>query len=138
MCGRFTNIVSSRSVFSLFSALTKKKVSLTNTLSAWKAHADLWRLHCFFSNEDFVAFANPDNFVAQLLIMHMLLLDYVLGPFCVPDTKQFRFPARKRVIISWARQLLDRLPDFMKQYGEWMKDYCNTLEHSTGNYLLSP
>lgn len=108
------------------------------TYPAWKGHADLWRAHCFFSNEDFQVFADPDNFPCQLLIIHMFLLDYVLGPFCVPSTEQFRFPARKQVIISWARNLVQRLPEEYVHYTPWISEYCNTLEHGEGNHLLTP
>ncbi|KAK2616850.1 hypothetical protein QQS21_000228 [Conoideocrella luteorostrata] len=109
-----------------------------SSLEAWKAHATLWRAHCFFTNEDFQAFISPENYLAQLLIVHMFLVDYVLGPFCVSSSEQLKFSGRKQVIISWARNLLKRLPPKYKPYGEWIKQYCDTLENSDGRYLLSP
>lgn len=105
--------------------------------SAWKGHANLWRTHCFFAQEDFQAFIDPENYVAQLLIIHMFLLDYVLGPFCVSSSER-KVSARKTVIISWARDLLRRLPPEYQTYGTWVKQYSDALEVIDGRYLLSP
>ncbi|KAM3467017.1 hypothetical protein MY5147_002556 [Beauveria neobassiana] len=109
-----------------------------SSLQAWLSHADLWRAHCYFSNHDFQAFIAPDNHPARLLIAHMLLADYFLGQFCVKDSEQFKFTARKEVIISWVRNAVCDLPKEIRPYGEWLRGYCNVVEQSDGRYLLTP
>ncbi|OWT42615.1 zinc finger protein 1 [Pochonia chlamydosporia 170] len=128
-------LIPSRYVATVYHGTTQ----LANSVrSAWKAHADLWRAHCYFDNDTFSAFVHQENYPAQLLIVHMFLLDYVLGPFCTSSKEEFKFPARKQVIISWARNLLKRLPPEFKIYGNWIEKYCYTLESSNGRSLLTP
>lgn len=110
----------------------------TSSLKAWMSHADLWRAHCYFSNDDFQAFIDPENYPALLLICHMLLADYLLGQFCLKDSEQFKFTARREVIISWVRNAIVRLSDDIKPYGAWLKDYCAVVEKGDGRYLLTP
>ncbi|KAM3514731.1 hypothetical protein MY11210_001572 [Beauveria gryllotalpidicola] len=109
-----------------------------SSLQAWLSHAALWRAHCYFSNDDFQAFIAPDNHPARLLIAHMLLVDYFLGQFCVKDSEQFKFTARKEVIISWVRNAVCELPKEIRPYGDWLKGYCDVVEQSDGRYLLTP
>lgn len=98
----------------------------------------LYRTFAFFSEEDFREFIRTDNFTAQLLLVHMFLLDYVLGPLCVSISVPNKFPARKLTIIGWARDLLHRLPEDMKPLGEWIESFCDVLAQGDGRYLLSP
>lgn len=105
---------------------------------AWAEFAGLFQLHTFFSHEDFQVFVNPENYTCQLLIIHMCLLDYVLGQYCIAESEEFKFPARRWVIISWARDLVKRLPRDYKKYGVWVSAYCDVLEKGDGRYLLTP
>ncbi|KAJ2976653.1 hypothetical protein NQ176_g4822 [Zarea fungicola] len=109
-----------------------------SSLQAWLSHADLWRAHCYFSNDDFQAFVAPENHTARLLITHMLLADYLLGQFCLKDSEHFKFTARREVIISWVRNAISSLPRDIKPYGAWLKSYCDVVEKSDGRYLLTP
>ncbi|EGX90385.1 C6 transcription factor [Cordyceps militaris CM01] len=109
-----------------------------SSLQAWLAHADLWRAHCYFSNDDFQAFIAPDNYPARLLIAHMLLADYLLGQFCLSSAEEFKFTARREVIVSWVRNAIGALPSEFKPYGEWLLGYCDVVERSDGRYLLTP
>lgn len=109
-----------------------------SSLQAWLAHAALWRAHCYFSNDDFQAFIAKDNHPARLLIAHMLLVDYLLGQFCLKDSEQLTFTARKDVIVSWVRDAIGALPKDVRPYGDWLVGYCDVVEKSDGRYLLTP
>ncbi|OAA80664.1 C6 transcription factor [Akanthomyces lecanii RCEF 1005] len=109
-----------------------------SSLQAWLGHADLWRAHCYFTNDDFQAFIDPENHPARLLISHMFMADYLLGQFCLSNLEQFKFTARREVIISWVRNAVRQLPDAIKPYGEWLNGYCDVVEQSDGRYLLTP
>ncbi len=78
------------------------------------------------------------NHTAQLLMVHMFMTDYLMGPFCVPNTEKFKFPARRAAIISWVRNVVKRLTPEFKEYGVWIEGFCNTVENGDGRYLLTP
>lgn len=106
--------------------------------AAWGAYALAYQQVALWTNEEFNEFINPDNYAAQLLIIHLFLLDYVLGPLCLPETMPNNSPARKLVVIGWARDVAHRLPGDVKVYAEWLTTYCNKLEHGDWRYLLTP
>jgi hypothetical protein len=91
-----------------------------------------------FSNNDFHAFLDHKNHLAQLLMVHMLMTDYLMGPFCVPNTETSKFPARRTAIVSWARNAIRRLPPEFKEYGTFLDGFCTTVENGDGRYLLTP
>ncbi len=109
-----------------------------SSLQAWLSHADLWRAHCYFTNDDFQAFIDPENHAARLLISHMLLADYLLGQFCLSSSEPFKFTARRDVILSWVRNAIGQLPKEIRPYGDWLIGYCDVVEQSDGRYLLTP
>lgn len=105
---------------------------------AWGAYVDSYRIHSVWTSEEFVKFANPENHVGQMLISHNHLLNYILGQLCIPETYPKKNPARRDIIITWARTVLRQLPDDMKMYGHWMSSYCIDLENGDCRYLLTP
>lgn len=105
---------------------------------AWSAFVALYHVYADWSSDVFNDFIDINNFPSQLLIIHGFLLDYVLGPLCLPVTLPNNSPGRKGVVIGWARDVLARLPPDLKEYGAWVKEYSDALEHGDWRYLLSP
>lgn len=68
----------------------------------------------------------------------MFLLDYVLGPLCVSKDEPNNFPARRTVIVGWAKDLLRKLPYDLRPYGAWIKRFCDEIDQGDGRYLLTP
>lgn len=79
--------------------------------------------------------ANP---VGHLLLIHMLLLDYILGHFCIDPSGKPKLSGRKDTIIGWTKGLAMSLPINFRPYIEWPLQYCEILSHQDGRYLLSP
>lgn len=107
-------------------------------LLGWTAFLMLYHIYTNWPNDVFSEFLNVDNYPSQLLIIHGFLLDYILGPLCLPTTYPNNSPNRKLVIIGWAHDVYRRLPSHLKQYGSWVKEYSDELEHGDWRYLLSP
>lgn len=89
-------------------------------------------------NEDFAAFINPDNFVCQLDIMHMLVLDFVMSRKSVQKASTIRgstgfqkgFDYRRGMSRLWVEQIYSKLPEEYREYGEWPLKFMRSLTYS--------
>ncbi|KAK0755261.1 hypothetical protein N5P37_012086 [Trichoderma harzianum] len=110
----------------------------TSCLEAWREFVTLFIMPTTFNNQDFMEFVDNENHTGHLLIIHMFLLDYVLGNACLSKSDEPEYPGRKFVIINWTRDLARRLPSSYKEYTEWPLEYCKVLAERDARYLLSP
>ncbi|KAL6803591.1 hypothetical protein J3E68DRAFT_178438 [Trichoderma sp. SZMC 28012] len=110
----------------------------TSCLEAWREFVILFIMPTTFNNQDFMEFVDYENHTGHLLIIHMFLLDYVLGNACLSKSDEPEYPGRKFVIINWTRDLARRLPSSYKEYTEWPLEYCKVLAERDARYLLSP
>jgi hypothetical protein len=90
------------------------------------------------SNEEFQAFIDPESHVCQLLIIHMFLLDYVLGRMIIAPGDEPKCPGRKEMVIFWTRNIIKALPEDYEQYAVWLQQFCQVLAMQDARYLLSP
>lgn len=90
------------------------------------------------SNEDFATFIQADNYVAQLLMVHMFLVDYIIGRFGFAPDQAPKCEGRKNVVISWIRNVAQALPVDLKPYTEWVLRYCEVLERQDSRHLMTP
>lgn len=90
------------------------------------------------NNDEFLSFIDPSNYLGQLLIIHMFLLDYMLGQMCLAPEEVPKCPGRKEVILTWTSNVINNLPVEYQQYTTWMKRYCVVLVLQDARYLLSP
>ncbi len=77
------------------------------------------------SKEEFAPFIDPDNYPAQLLLIHFMLIEFAIGWLSLGDLGR-RFAYRKKSCVAWMRRLADGLPDEYKKYAEWPMNYVNT------------
>ncbi|KAL7930751.1 hypothetical protein V8C35DRAFT_133459 [Trichoderma chlorosporum] len=112
--------------------------ALTVPCLAWREFVIIFIMPTLFKNQEFMEFVDYDNYIGHLLLIHMFLLDYVLGNACLSKSDEPEYPGRKFVIINWTRDLAKRLPASYKQYTEWALEYCNVLAERDARYLLSP
>lgn len=110
----------------------------SSSKDAWFSFCILYRVPALFTHEEFHTFVNPACYSGRLLIMHMFLLDYLLGQFCISPNERIMYPGRKAVVISWGRSLARSIPSRYKPYVQWIDKYCDELEHRDARYLLSP
>ncbi|KAM5354122.1 hypothetical protein ACJ41O_000772 [Fusarium nematophilum] len=106
------------------SLLDSISVLPTSSFEAWKEFVNLFLIPSFLSTEDFQAFIDPANHIGQLLIIHMFLLDYILGRSVLALSDEPRCPGRKNMVISWTEDVIRKLPEEYKPLGTWMKEYC--------------
>lgn len=70
------------------------------------------------STGEFTAFIDPDNYTAQLLLIHFFLIEAVIaGAALGPFVKAFQ--ARQRITRSWLERLVERIPQKYLPYVEW-------------------
>ncbi|OAQ58702.1 C6 transcription factor [Pochonia chlamydosporia 170] len=123
--------------------LLAKQVRCIDALSispqdACAAFIVVWLTPTTFSNEEFSHFLSPDNGVGHILTIHILLLDYILGHFCIDPSHKPNFSCRKDTVISWTKSLAQTLPRSYLRYMEWALGYCEILAQQDARYLLSP
>lgn len=122
-----------------FESLVKTITSVpTSSFRAWQEFVELFMLPSLMNNEDFQAFIDPENHLCQLLIIHMFLLDYVLGRFLIAPGDEPKAPGRKDMVIFWARDVINALPEDYQQYADWLAQFCQVLAMQDARYLLSP
>lgn len=106
---------------------------------AWRNFVPLYVLPATFTNEEFVSFISADNYAGHILVIHMFLLEYLLGPFCIGPSEEPKCQGRKFVIISWTKNLAKRLPPDYQKHVQWPLEYCKILANEKkSSYLLSP
>ncbi|KAH7163364.1 hypothetical protein B0J13DRAFT_464819 [Dactylonectria estremocensis] len=122
-----------------FGSLVKTITSVpTSSFGAWREFVDLFLMPSFMSNLDFQSFIDPDNHVGQLLIIHMFLLDYVLGRSFIAPSDEPKCPGRKNMVILWTENVVKSLPPEYEIYAMWLKHFCLVLAEQDARYLLSP
>ncbi|KAF4468902.1 C6 transcription factor [Fusarium albosuccineum] len=109
-----------------------------SSFDAWKEFVDLFLMPSYLNIEDFQSFIDPSNHVGQLLIIHFFLLDYVLGRSVLSLSDEPKCPGRKNMIVYWTEDVVSRLPEDLKEYGAWARDFCHILARQDARYLLSP
>ncbi|KAH7013519.1 hypothetical protein EDB80DRAFT_710198 [Ilyonectria destructans] len=91
------------------------------------------------TSQDFSAFIDPENHVSQLVIMHMLVLDYVISRKTVSEesAKYCRnagfnngYDCRKGMSEIWIDQMLEQLPLEYQKYAEWPVNFVRGLSYS--------
>lgn len=91
-----------------------------------------------FPNEVFTSFIRTDNFVAQLLLVHMFVVDYIIARFGFTPDEAPKCGGRKNVIISWIRNVAAVLPVDLRPYADWVLGYCEVLETQDSRHLMTP
>lgn len=110
----------------------------TSSLLAWKEFVTLFMRTTIMPQDDFLLFIEPDNYVAQLLLVHMFLVDYIIGHFGFAPDEAPKCGGRKNVIISWTRSVVDVLPEELRGLADWVVEYCAVLERQDSRHLLTP
>ncbi|TQW00096.1 hypothetical protein V2A60_001216 [Cordyceps javanica] len=110
-----------------------------SSLQAWMMFSNLFRFPATFSNEEFIELVNPENYGSRLLLIHMFLVDYAIAAICLSPDMPVRAPARKHVIIKWARNAALSMPQEYKRYTTWIESYCDKLEQTADcRHLFTP
>ncbi|KAI5456930.1 hypothetical protein BGZ63DRAFT_395123 [Mariannaea sp. PMI_226] len=122
-----------------FQSLIRTIVSApTSSFGAWREFVDLFLMPSLMSNEEFQSFIDPSSHVCQLLIIHMFLLDYVLGRSFISLVDEPKCSGRKDMVIFWTRNIINALPTGYQEYTPWLESFCETLSAQDARYLLSP
>lgn len=98
-------------------------------------HTKLYDKLGSFSAEEFATFIDPQNAPAQLIIMHLLVLDYVMGSTVIEGRmdnmvgarlRNIRhvFDYRKEMLLQWTKSIEEGLPKDFKKYARWTLDFA--------------
>jgi hypothetical protein len=82
------------------------------------------------SSEEFSVFMSPGNWAAQLLILHMFLLEHVTDQYLLRMDPNIVCKVWKRVLVAWVKNFDKRLPAEYQKCMEWPRTYCKTLENA--------
>ena len=78
------------------------------------------------SAEDYNAFVKLDNYVAQLLLTHAFLIEYVVGAVALGQLLD-KFPFRKKIAVSWIKHTSEKLPPRLKKHIDWPLKFGHSL-----------
>lgn len=83
------------------------------------------------STPEFDLFIDASNYTAQIIMIHFLIIEYVVGLNALTPVMD-SFPFRRAMISSWILELEQKLPVEYKQYMRWPMDFaqCRDVEQS--------
>ncbi|CEJ91192.1 hypothetical protein VHEMI06922 [[Torrubiella] hemipterigena] len=99
--------------------------TINDPLQAHHDHTMLYDKLGSFTPEEFAHFVDPRNYTAQLLILHMLLLDYIMDASLDGMTKastnrpQNKIDFHKFILLSWSEKIVEGLPAAYVACAEW-------------------
>ncbi|KAH7029528.1 uncharacterized protein B0I36DRAFT_133500 [Microdochium trichocladiopsis] len=103
---------------------------------AWAEFTRLYMLPSAMTNDEFSAFAQPDNWTSQLLLVHMFILDFMLGDFVLHGSQRISRAMRKKILVTWIERLGERLPPGYQHYIDWPLTYGKIMiEHQRTNMV---
>lgn len=99
-------------------------------LSGHDDHTKLYDTLGDFTAEEFTNFIDPSNYCSQLIILHMLILDYVMGSTIFEGrtdrladarVRNIRsvFEYRKAMLVVWTTKVAANLPPEYRKYADW-------------------
>ncbi|KXJ90481.1 hypothetical protein Micbo1qcDRAFT_70844 [Microdochium bolleyi] len=101
--------------------------------AAWAEFTRLYMLPSTMTNDEFSAFAHTENWTSQLLLVHMFILDFMLGDFILHGSQRQSRAMRKKILITWIEKLGERLPPGYEDYIRWPLTYGKIMiEHQGG------
>ncbi|KAF5666027.1 sterol uptake control 2 [Fusarium heterosporum] len=107
----------------------------TNPAESYREYSLLYDILGYLSSDDFASFIDTKNYASQLVIMHMLVVEFVMGRKTVNEDKmstpsQKSHYYRKAMSKVWIQQILEKLPLEYREYGEWTLNFINSLDYS--------
>ncbi|ESU16055.1 hypothetical protein FGSG_09464 [Fusarium graminearum PH-1] len=107
----------------------------TNPAESYRELSFLYDGLGHLSSNDFASFIDTENYASQLVIIHMLVLEFVMSRKAVEGDKrssmgQKGYYFRKATSKGWVQQILSRLPSEYYEYGEWPLRFINSLNYS--------
>lgn len=115
-----------------------QKITILASTNPAKSYRELSFLYDglgHLSSNDFASFIDTENYASQLVIIHMLVLEFVMSRKAVEGDKrssmgQKGYYFRKATSKGWVQQILSRLPSEYYEYGEWPLRFINSLNYS--------
>ncbi|OBS19597.1 hypothetical protein FPOA_11322 [Fusarium poae] len=107
----------------------------TNPAESYRELAFLYDGLGHLNSNDFASFIDTENYSSQLVIMHMLVLEFVMSRKAVEGDKrsstgQKGYYCRKATSKLWVLKILNNLPLEYYKYGEWPLRFINSLDYS--------
>jgi len=112
------------------------KTARTSYAGAWAKFTHLYMLPSAMNNDEFSSFASTENWTSQLLLVHMFILDFMLGDFVLHGSQRQSRAMRKKILVTWIERLGERLPLGYEHYISWPLTYGKIMiEHQRTNMV---
>ncbi|KAI5460840.1 hypothetical protein BGZ63DRAFT_473155 [Mariannaea sp. PMI_226] len=79
---------------------------------------------------EFNGFVEPDNYVAQIILVHFFIVEFVVGLEALQSVMD-SFPFRGSIVASWTKEVEGKLPPEYKHYMTWPMSYVRSVEAET-------
>lgn len=91
------------------------------------------------TNEEFKFFIDAENWTSQLLLVHMFILDFMLGDFVLHGSQRQSRAMRKKILVKWIERLGQCLPAGYEHYIGWPLTYGKIMiEHQRTDMMPTP
>jgi hypothetical protein len=105
---------------------TRRKLTVTT------AYDKLPRLFDRFgslSNEDFLVLNNPNNYIAQIILGHLFMVDHVISELLLKDqpiqtSMMQSSDVTPRALIAWLEKIADGLPSEHQKFIAWPLNFA--------------
>ncbi|KAK3381317.1 hypothetical protein B0H63DRAFT_200157 [Podospora didyma] len=117
-------LCSSKIEIQLLAAIDRvMRMAMVSSRNAFAEIIEQYQLINNVSNEEFAHFIAPDNYAAQLLLIHFVFAEFFIGGLALNEAQGERFGFRKRAMCAWLDTLVQKLPADYHKHLEWCLKY---------------
>jgi hypothetical protein len=121
----------------LYSAEPQHSKDLTNFSLAFGELCRAYQLFGESSAANFRVLSDPDNYVAQIIISHFFVIEYVLASIALAPVSP-SFPFRKTIIMNWVHRIAQQAPSSQKRHMQWPLEFITKNDCGWGTTDLRP
>lgn len=120
----------------LFCAISARQ-DLTDFSLAFGELCRAYQLFGESSAANFRVLSDPDNYIAQIIISHFFVIEYVLASIALAPVSP-SFPFRKTIIMNWVYRIAQQVPPSRKRHMQWPLKFITESNCDWGTSDLRP
>ncbi|KAL2204330.1 hypothetical protein CC79DRAFT_1372337 [Sarocladium strictum] len=98
------------------------QMSRTSCVGAFGELCRAYQLFGESSAANFRILSDPGNYIAQIIISHFFVIEYVLASIALAPVSP-SFPFRKTIIMNWVYRIAQQAPSSQKRHMQWPLEF---------------
>lgn len=94
-------------------------------VEAYTTFVVLYNLPSRWSHDEFQAFIDPNNTVAQILLAHFIAIQAILTPILYLERVGFQGVDAPTAVLSWIEGICRSVPSHLRHHVEWPRQVAN-------------